>query len=792
MTGVIHSLVSLLKRPAFLLAAVVLLAVPLPVGNWLRAALVTEPQAAAAARTAHATADAAAAAVADAVARWRITLSTIAARDSTRAALAAAGTNTIRLQLAAEFPEAIEVVATARAEFLPATAFVAQQLVRNALSGTAFAITALKPDATQWQLILAAQIPDAGQPRGALLVVLPMTALESAVVFDQSRSQLTLVQQSPGVAPQAIMTLGSGTQPPVRAPIPNIPGWQASVRLPDRAAAEHAAPGLALAATLIPWLLASAVLVVWGRLLLRRGVTRTPPPDPATLPSGVRRTAVITARELDPAAPPPPPAQDLPAPAPQPASTVAVEATGAPATEPEAFAAVVFRDYDIRGASGDHISPVFANALGKTLGSRVQDRAGRRVAVGRDGRISSPTLCAALIDGLLATGCEVVDVGMVPTPVLYFAAARLQSIDAAVMVTASHNPAGDNGFKIMLGRDVLQGEALQELRRGMLTRDWREGTGIHSSADVRDDYINAVLSDIKTRTPLSVVIDCGNGVAGDIAPRLLEALGCNPIPLYCDIDGTFPQHPPDPTRPANLEDLRKVVAGTGADLGIALDGDGDRLVAVSGSGRIVWPDELLMIFARDILPSHSGADVVFDVKSTRRLTNLVNGYGGRAVMYRTGHSHIRAKVAELKAPLGGEFSGHIFFGDRWFGFDDALYAAARLIEILSRREQSLDSVLAAFETSVATAEIRLPVSEADKFALIERIRAAATFDDAEINAIDGLRVEFAAGWGLIRASNTESAVSMRFEANDAQQLGAIQQRFRTLLEAVAPELADKF
>ncbi|MGB5098040.1 MAG: hypothetical protein WBN82_09055, partial [Porticoccaceae bacterium] len=744
---------------------------------------------------AHATADAAAAAVADAVARWRITLSTVAARDSTRAVLAAAGTNTARLQLAAEFPDAIEVIATARAESLPATAFVAQQLVRNALSGTAFAITALKPDATQWQLILAAQIPDAGQPRGALLVVLPMTALAHAIVFDRSRSQLTLAQQSPGVAPQAIMTLGSGTQPPVVAPVPHIPGWQVSVRLSDSAAAEHAVPGLAFAVMVIPWLVASAALVVCGRLLLR-GVARTPPPDPATVPSGVRRAAVITARELDPAAPPPS-AQDSP-PAPQPgtkpqvASTAAVEAAGVPATEPEAFAAVVFRDYDIRGASGDHISPAFANVLGKTLGSRVRDRAGRRVAVGRDGRISSPTLRAALIDGLLATGCEVVDVGMVPTPVLYFAAARLQSIDAAIMVTASHNPAGDNGFKIMLGQDVLQGEALQELRKSMLARDWCEGTGIHVSADVRDDYINAVLSDIKTRTPLSVVIDCGNGVAGDIAPRLLEALGCNPIPLYCDIDGTFPQHPPDPTRPANLEDLRKVVAGTGADLGVALDGDGDRLVAVSGSGRIVWPDELLMIFARDILTRHPGADVVFDVKSTRRLTNLVNGYGGRAVMYRTGHSHIRAKVAELKAPLGGEFSGHIFFGDRWFGFDDALYAAARLIEILSLREQSLDSVLAAFETSVATAEIRLPVSETDKFALIERVQAAAVFDDAKIHAMDGLRVEFATGWGLIRASNTESVVSMRFEADDTEQLEIIQQRFRILLEAVAPDLADKF
>ncbi|MGE3296297.1 MAG: hypothetical protein AB7I68_03000 [Porticoccaceae bacterium] len=793
MTGAIHSLVSLLKRPGFLVAAVVLLAAPVPMGYWLREALVTEPQAAAAARSTHARADAAAAAVADAVARWRIALSTIAARESTRAALAAAGTGTTRLPLAAEFPEAIEVVATARAESLPVTAFVAQQLVRNALAGTAFAITALKPDASQWQLILAAQIPEAGQPRGAILVVLPVTALARAVAFDRSLGQLTLVQQTPGAPPQSIMTLGSGTQPPASAPIPNIDGWQASVRLSDSAAAEHAVPGLALAVALIPWLLASVALVVCGRLLLRHGAARTPPPDPATVPSGIRRAAVITARELDPTALPPAPAPG-PITKPQAASAAAgaTTATSAPTTEPEAVAAVVFRDYDIRGASGDGISPAFANALGKALGSRVRDRAGRRVAVGRDGRISSPSLCAALIEGLLATGCEVVEVGMVPTPVLYFAAVRLPSIDAAVMVTASHNPAGDNGFKILLGRDVLQGAALQELRESMLARDWCEGAGMHSSADVRDDYIDAVLGDIKTRTPLSVVIDCGNGVAGDIAPCLLEALGCNPIPLYCDIDGTFPQHPPDPTRPANLEDLRKVVAGTGADLGIALDGDGDRLVAVSGSGRIVWPDELLMIFARDILTSHSGADVVFDVKSTRRLSNLVNGYGGRAVMHRTGHSHIRAKVAELKAPLGGEFSGHIFFGDRWFGFDDALYAAARLIEVLCHREQGLDAVLAAFETSVATAEIRLPVSEADKFALIERIRAAATFDDAKINMIDGLRVEFATGWGLIRASNTEAAVSLRFEADDARQLETIQQRFRTLLAAVAPELADKF
>ncbi|TAL05882.1 MAG: phosphomannomutase/phosphoglucomutase [Porticoccaceae bacterium] len=797
MTGALQRLASLLKHPGFLLAAVMLLAVPLPVGNWLRDVLVTEPQAAATARTARTTADAAAAAVADAVARWRIALSAIAARDSTRAVLAAAGADTARLPLSAEFPDAIEVIATARPEFLPATAFVAQQLVRNALSGTAFAVTALKPDATQWQLVLAAQIPEAGRPRGAILVVLPLTALARALAFDQSRGQLTLLQQAPGAPSQSILTLGpASAQSPVTAPIPNIPGWQAAVRLSDGTAAEHGNPGLALAAALAPWPLALAALAAWGYLLTRRGAPRTQPPDPTPAPPRVRRTTMISARELDPAAPPPPvsAAQDSSTSQPEPKSPAADTAVAntTSAAEPDPYPAFVFRDYDIRGASGINISPAFANALGKTLGSLVQDRSGRRVVVGRDGRISSPTLSAALIDGLLAAGCEVIEVGMVPTPVLYFAAARLPSIDAAVMVTASHNPASDNGFKIMLGGAVLQGEALRDLRKRMLARDWREGTGIHSSADVRDDYIEAVLRDVKTRTPLSVVIDCGNGVAGDIAPHLLAALGCNATPLYCDIDGTFPQHPPDPTCPANLEDLRKVVTGTGADLGIALDGDGDRLVAVSSSGRIVWPDELLMIFARDILTSHPGADVVFDVKSTRRLTNLVNGYGGQAVMCRTGHSHIRAKVAELKAPLGGEFSGHIFFGDRWFGFDDGLYAAARLIEILSLREQNLDSVLAAFETSVATAEIRLPVSEADKFALIERVQAAAVFEDAKISVIDGLRVEFDTGWGLIRASNTESAVSLRFEADDAQQMGIIQQRFRVLLEAVAPDLADKF
>lgn len=783
-------LVDLARNPRFLLLAAVLLALPIPAGSWLRDLLVTKPQEAAVARAGRAAADAAAAAVADAVARWQAALAAAATRDGS-AALTAAGEGAVDVPLAADFPDAVSVVAAARPEALPANAFVAQQLMRKVLSGATSAIAALKSDASPWQLVMAAPIAETGQTRGAMLVTLPVTALAHAVSFDTARAQTTLLQQVQGAPPQSILALGAGDRPPVVVPVPGISAWQISVRLSESAAQEHRIPGLAFAVTLLPWLVAVAALVVVCRRLLRAAVP-TAIPEPASTAPPTRRTAVITSSERTADAPAPAAAAE-PQPSPESETPAVLPAAGlVMEREDERYSAVVFRDYDIRGASASQITPAFAEALGKALGSLVQERGVGSVAVGRDGRISSPALCGALIEGLIAAGCDVVDVGMVPTPVLSFAAARLPSIAAAVMVTASHNPAGDNGFKILLGTEMLQGAALQDLHRRMLAEDWHSGTGTQSITDVRESYLQAVIGDIATRTPLSVVVDCGNGVAGDLAPRLLEALGCNPIPLYCEVDGSFPNHPPDPLCPANLEDLRKAVVGTGADLGIALDGDGDRLVAVSGSGRVVWPDELLMIFARDILPGHPGAHIVFDVKSTRRLTGLVSGYGGQPVMCRTGHSHIRSRVAELKAPLGGEFSGHIFFGDRWIGCDDGLYAAARLIEILSLREQSLDSVLAAFETSVATAEIRVPVSEADKFPLIERVRAAAAFADAEIDTLDGVRVEFAGGWGLVRASNTEAAVSLRFEADDAGQLDAIRQRFRDLFATAAPELAGRF
>lgn len=751
--------------------AVTLLA-PEPAGRWLHQRLIVEPQATAVEAAARNAATSAATATAAAVARWRAGLSGFAADPVARAGLSG-DRETVETALRERFADALTVRMVSGAEALSPTDFVAQQLVRSVLGGETFAVAALKDTEAGWTLLLAAPIAMDGKPGGAALVSLPTRALEQELKFARGTGQLTLTQQAPGVAAQAFLVVGARSAvAPVGVPVPGVPEWQASLRLSPAVAAEHAPPvWLGVTVRLGPWLVALALLVFAGRHAWAHLPVPQPPAAPRPEPAPVRRTALVVEREGAETAPP----------APQPPATE--EAPLAADTCP----ASVFRDYDIRGAAGSEISPIFAGDLGRALGALVGERGGGRVAVARDGRISSPELCAALVEGLLASGADVVDIGLVPTPVLCFAAARLPDITATAMVTASHNPAGDNGFKLALGGEPVHGAALLELRRRMLAREWPQGAGQRLAQDVREDYQQAVVGDLPIRLTRKVVVDCGNGAASEIAPRLLEALGCVPIPLYCEIDGTFPNHPPDPVCAANLQDLRKAVTATGADLGIALDGDGDRLVAVSGSGRIVWPDELMLIFARDILPAHPGADIVFDVKSTRRLGTLISSYGGRPVMYRTGHSHIRNKTAELGAPLGGEFSGHIFFRDRWLGCDDALYAAARLLEILERREQSLDEVLATLEPTVATDELRLPVPERDKFALVERARTAAHFEDARIVDLDGLRVEFASGWGLLRASNTEPAITFRFEADDRAQLDAIRARFQALLDAVAPD-----
>jgi phosphomannomutase/phosphoglucomutase len=768
-------LAALCRQPLFLAALVIALAAPPAAGSWLREHLISAPRTAALADASREAATTAAAAVTDAVARWRMRLSTFASEDAARAGLAPQGIEAAAARLRTLFPEALDARLVASPEQLAPTDFLGRQLVRSVLAESAFEAVAMKRGDDDWSLLLAAPVTLGGTPAGAALVQLPAAALVEALEQPAKQGEVVLSQRAAGAAPQAFLTLGRGQLTPASATIDNVPDWQITSRLSARAAAAHEPPrGFQLLVAGAPWafglgLLLLVTLRLWPRLQTRE---TTAPAEPSRQR---RATALVVEREAAAQGP-----AEQPAAARRPQATPAAAAT-------EVCPEAVFRDYDIRGASGTQIDPAFALALGKTLGSRVRDRGGSRVAVARDGRNSSPELCEALIEGLLTTGCEVVDIGLVPTPVLCFAADRLPAISATAMVTASHNPPGDNGFKITLDGQVLQGAELKALRQEMLDGNWRQGEGSRVSQDVREDYLSAVAADVPSRVRRTVVVDCGSGAAGELAPRLLEALGCDPVPLYCEIDGNFPHHPPDPSCAANLQDLRKVVAATQADLGIALDGDGDRLVVVSASGRIVWPDELMMIFARDILAAHPGADIVYDVKSSRRLGNLISSYGGRPVMHRTGHSHIRTRTAELNAPLGGEFSGHIFFRDRWLGCDDALYAAARLLEILNLREQQLDAVLATLETSVATGEIRLAVPEADKFALIDRIRAVADFEDAKIIDIDGLRVEFAGGWGLVRASNTEAAITLRFEADDAAQLEAIRARFQALLERAAPD-----
>lgn len=454
----------------------------------------------------------------------------------------------------------------------------------------------------------------------------------------------------------------------------------------------------------------------------------------------------------------------------------------------DTFPEMVFRDYDIRGIARNQLTSQFAQQLGKALAQRAMALGEHTLILGRDGRQTSKQLSEALEQGILSIGCNVIHLGLVPTPLLNFATHHLQQSDCGVMVTASHNPAEYNGFKMFFQHHAMCGEEVKSLRQEMSGEFQEKTPGERSEQDISEDYLQAIIGDIVPAQGLKVILDAGNGAAGELAIRLLEGIGCDVLPLYCDVDGTFPNHPPDPSVPANLEDLRLWVKEQNADLGIALDGDGDRIVAISASGQIIWPDELLMIFARDVVSRHPGADVVFDIKSTRRLNSLISSYGGRPVMWKTGHSHMYNKIIESKAPLGGEFSGHIFFHDRWHGFDDGLYAAARLIEIMSIREQGLDDIMASFETRYATPEILVPTDEESKFDIVQKLLAKEVFQDGKVSTIDGLRVEFPKAWGLVRASNTSPALTLRFEADSRDALEKIQSLFREQLRSIDSNL----
>ncbi len=446
----------------------------------------------------------------------------------------------------------------------------------------------------------------------------------------------------------------------------------------------------------------------------------------------------------------------------------------------------IFRAYDIRGIADTDISPAIAQLVGKAVASEALNKGEEAILIGRDARTHSPVLFKHLVQGVLSTGCNVIDMGIVPTPLVNFAATAFNETSSGITVTASHNPKEYNGFKIVLKGETLTSPDIQKLYQTIVKRDFvvAENKGELIEEAFNEDYIDTVSADIAIDSDLHIVIDAGNGASSDIAPALFDELGCKVTPLHCEFDGDFPNHDPDPSIPENLKLLIEAVERESADIGVALDGDGDRLVVVTSSGNIIWPDQLLMIFARDVVSRNPGCDVIFDIKSTRRLNQVISSYGGRPIMWKTGHSNIKAKMRETDALLAGEFSGHIFFKERWFGFDDGLYAAARLMEIMSLRDQSLDSMIGAMPALFISPEIKIAVSEEHKFTLIDKIIQSGNFGSGEKTLIDGLRVDFDKSWGLVRASNTSPAITLRFEADSAEDLEQIKSLFRREITAV--------
>jgi phosphomannomutase/phosphoglucomutase len=447
--------------------------------------------------------------------------------------------------------------------------------------------------------------------------------------------------------------------------------------------------------------------------------------------------------------------------------------------------AEIFKAYDIRGIVGRTLTADIVTAIGRALGTEARARAQTAVAIGRDGRLSGPELCAALARGICAAGVDVIDIGMAATPMGYFAAHHL-GCGSVVMVTGSHNPPDYNGFKMVLAGVTLAGEDIQRLRARVESGDLAQGAGRISTADVREAYLARIIADVKLSRPMQLVIDCGNGVAGATAPELFRRLGCEVIPLYCEVDGSFPNHHPDPSKPENLQDLIAALAKSDAELGLAFDGDGDRLGVVTKRGNIIYPDRQLMLFADDVLRRNPGAEIIYDVKCTRRLAPWIAERGGRPLMWKTGHSLIKAKMKERHSPLAGEMSGHIFFGERWYGFDDAQYVGARLLEILGRSEDP-DAVLDALPDSINTPELNWKLAEGEPHRLIAGLQQSARFPGArEVIKLDGLRVEYADGFGLARASNTTPVIVLRFEGDTPEAIARIQAEFRAVLQAARP------
>jgi phosphomannomutase/phosphoglucomutase len=450
----------------------------------------------------------------------------------------------------------------------------------------------------------------------------------------------------------------------------------------------------------------------------------------------------------------------------------------------------IFKAYDIRGIVGKTLDIGVARDIGKAFGTAARAKGEKTVVIGRDGRLSGPELAAALASGLQRAGVDVIDLGVVATPMLYFATHVLNGENAAqsgIMVTGSHNPPDYNGFKMVLAGEAIYGDTIQGLYQAIQRSDFANGNGSYRTHDLRQAYLERIRGDITLARPLKIAVDCGNGVAGAFAGDLYRALGCRVSELFCEVDGTFPNHHPDPAHPENLQDLIRCLKETDAELGLAFDGDGDRLGVVTKDGQIIWPDRQLMLFAADVLTRHPGKEILYDVKCTRHLAPWIKHHGGVPLMWKTGHSLVKAKLRETGAPLGGEMSGHVFFKDRWYGFDDGLYAGARLLELLSRVADPA-ATLNALPQASSTPELHLPLAEGENVALIAKMQSAARFPQAEqIVTIDGLRVEYADGFGLARSSNTTPVVVMRFEGESPEALRRIQEEFKRAILAAKPD-----
>ncbi len=451
----------------------------------------------------------------------------------------------------------------------------------------------------------------------------------------------------------------------------------------------------------------------------------------------------------------------------------------------------IFRAYDIRGIVETALTPDAVQLIGQAFATQALSQGQKTVVIGRDGRLSSPELAQRLSAGIRAGGCDVIDIGMVPTPVLYYATHKLKT-GTGIMVTGSHNPPQYNGLKMLIAGDTLYGDGIKALYQMIIEQRLNDGTGTHTEQDVIPEYLDTIVNDIKLERPLNIAVDCGNGVAGVCATELFTRLGCNVTELFCDVDGNFPNHHPDPSKPENLIDLQNAMKENALDLGLAFDGDGDRVGILDDKQNILWADRQMMLYAADVLKRKPGAQIIFDIKSTTNLAIVIKKLGGEPLMWKTGHSFIKAKMKETGAELAGEMSGHIFFKERWFGFDDGLYSAARMLEIVSQHDEASSAIFEKLPDSINTPELQVNFEEGEHYKFMEKFIAQSSFENAETVTIDGIRVNYANGWGLVRPSNTTPCLVLRFEANDEDTLKEIQNTFREKMLAVDNSLSLPF